>query len=125
MAGQSIEKKPGAPAGNLNRLKHGFYSAQLRDINVEAARRVEIELDEEIALFRALLKKYIDMAAAATNAEKMGWVLELAGRALARLGNLVRIQRAFRERNWDESVEAVLSRVLEDLDEFSSDPGNG
>jgi hypothetical protein len=52
---------------------------------------------------------------------------ELAGRAIARIGNLVRIQRAFLDHNWDDSLDMVIARVLEDFDGIPANlllPGN-
>ena len=109
-------RKSGAPQGNFNRLKHGFYSAQLRDLNLQEAVEMDTKLEEELALLRALLQKYLEMANRAIDYQSMGMVLELAGRAVTRIGNLVRIQEGLRERGGSESLNAIVDRVLGEMD---------
>jgi len=59
--GEEAKRKKGAPKGNLNALKHGFYSrifdeAERYDFNLASG----IEgIDEEIALLRLEIKKAI------------------------------------------------------------------
>ena len=114
-------KSRGAQKGNLNRLKHGFYSAQLRGLDVAGANRLESELSEEIGAYRAMLQRYLDQFMEAESEKEMGRILDLAGRAFTRIGNLVRIQKSFVEHHWDDSLEAVIARVLYDMDQPEKD----
>ena len=58
-----IEKKPtGAPRGNQNARKHGFYSRVLNEahtLQLDQAREVE-GIDEEIAVIRVKLLTLMD-----------------------------------------------------------------
>ncbi len=57
-----MKKKRGAPKGNQNARKHGFYSQTLNEseqFQLEQARGVE-GLDEEIAILRVKLRTLID-----------------------------------------------------------------
>ena len=59
---QSVKKRRGAPVGNQNARKHGFYSRVLTDPerrNLETA--VDVDgLDNEIALLRVKIKSIIE-----------------------------------------------------------------
>ena len=59
--GKQVKRKRGAPKGNKNAVKHGFYSRVLDEaekLDFEAASGVE-GIDEEIALLRVEIKKAI------------------------------------------------------------------
>jgi hypothetical protein len=61
MTDESVKKKTGAPKGNQNARKHGFYSRVLDETeqaDYEMATSVE-GLDEEIALLRTKIKSLI------------------------------------------------------------------
>ena len=71
--------KRGAPAGNQNARKHGFYSLTKAD-NLELEKAGEIEgLDNEIALLRVKIKDLIE-----ADPENMELLLRASG-TLARL----------------------------------------
>ena len=79
MKTRSNGRRPGAQPGNLNRLKHGFYSKQLRGLDLKAAGDMANELGEEVALYRALLQRYLHLALEADNDRRMREVLDEAG----------------------------------------------
>ena len=115
MTGTNSGRKSGGQPGNLNRYKHGFYSQRLRSLSLGEAEKMGADVEAEIAMLRALLEKYLYLANVTTKAKEMGNLLELAGRAMVRIGNLVKIQRAILGEHWDESVEDILARVLDDM----------
>ena len=115
MTGTNSGRKSGGQPGNLNAYKHGFYSQRLRSLSLGEAEKMGADVEAEIAMLRALLEKYLYLANVTTKAKEMGNLLELAGRAMVRIGNLVKIQRAIMGEHWDESVEDILARVLDDM----------
>ena len=61
MAKKQSQSKPGAPKGNQNARKHGFYSRALDEaekLQLEEARGID-GLDEEIAVLRIKLRELI------------------------------------------------------------------
>ncbi|RJO63298.1 MAG: hypothetical protein C4542_00275 [Dehalococcoidia bacterium] len=58
------EKHPGAPLGNQNARKHGFYSKKLTRKQQRALEEASgtLDLDDEIALLRAKIKSILDVA---------------------------------------------------------------
>ena len=61
MAKKQSKSKPGAPKGNQNARKHGFYSRALDEaekLQLEEARGID-GLDEEIAVLRIKLRELI------------------------------------------------------------------
>jgi hypothetical protein len=83
----SPRKRPGGQPGNLNALKHGFYSRALKqaqNLELEAATLIAVDdLTGEIALLRQRILVLLDAAP-----EKLD-LLCIASRALA---NLARTQ---------------------------------
>jgi hypothetical protein len=58
---QSKIKKRGAPKGNLNALKHGFYTSRFNRAELSAADKVNpSSLSDEILFIRLLLRRLID-----------------------------------------------------------------
>ena len=59
-----MPKKPGAPPGNLNALKHGFYSKQLKRVKADLDGLDTAEfsgLTDEIQLLRVFIRRVIDL----------------------------------------------------------------
>lgn len=64
MAQEKFTKRPGAPLGNQNARKHGFYSKTLTHKQQRALEEASgtLDLDDEIALLRAKIKSILDVA---------------------------------------------------------------
>lgn len=107
--GKKLEPKRGAPRGNLNALKHGYYSRIL-----DEAERVDFRLasgiegiDEEIALLRLEIKKAI-----AGGDDKN---LKILVRAMGVLEKLVRTRyqiTASQRRGLKEAIENVVRDIF-------------
>ncbi|MBE0688294.1 MAG: hypothetical protein IH585_20060 [Anaerolineaceae bacterium] len=53
----------GGQPGNLNAVKHGFYSRKFRDLESQDLETVPVEgLDGEIALMRVMIRRVFDYA---------------------------------------------------------------
>jgi len=61
-----IENSPGAPRGNLNALKHGFYSAQLKQADLDDLSRLdgEFDLQDEAGLLRVYMRRLVELSSA-------------------------------------------------------------
>jgi hypothetical protein len=54
-------KKRGAPYGNLNAYKHGFYSRHFTRAEIEDLSEMKpLELDDEIELIRTLMRRVLE-----------------------------------------------------------------
>jgi hypothetical protein len=114
---EKSSSKGGAPKGNLNAVKHGFYSKRLRVMNTAEAREMSQALDEELALLRALMEEYLVWVETCGDPGWRAKALELAGRTVMRIGNLTRIKEAVYGDGFDQSVQGIIERVLGEMDE--------
>ena len=103
-----IEKKPtGAPRGNQNARKHGFYSRALneaRTLQLVDARDVE-GIDEEIAVVRVKLLSII---------EEYPDRIDLQLRAATAIARMVRT-RFHISSGGNKSLKDAISKVLTDI----------
>ena len=116
-------KRKGAQPGNLNALKHGFYSESFKNLSSNDIEAVLSEgLDDEIALLRVLLRKFVDMTEGFENLNQAAQILDLAGMTATRLGNLLKIQSLLGGKG-DETLQ-ILNEVIEEVNkEFGLDLG--
>ncbi len=83
----------GAPRGNLNALKHGFYSRLFRaSENNELTG--EASLEHEITLLRVMIRRTMELADGIDDLEEATRVLVALGSAAGRLSGLLRTQRS-------------------------------
>jgi hypothetical protein len=117
-------KRKGGQPGNLNALKHGFYSTQFQDLSPEDIEAImEGGLEDEIALLRVLLKRFVNMTEGFNSLAEASQTLEIAGMTATRLGNLLKIQTLLGGKG-DETLR-TLNDVIEEVNrEFGLDLGD-
>lgn len=123
MSDQSFDSRrgPGAPLGNTNALKHGFYAKKLRTVDL-----VDIEnhsfygLSEEILTLRVFIRRLIettqhndDPAVALSN-------LRVISQALTSLARLVRTEKTLG--NDHELFQIAIQQVTEEMGLNDPDP---
>jgi hypothetical protein len=122
----SLKKnKGGAPRGNTNALKHGFYSPRFQNKDLQSLSSYEFRgLEEEIGLVRLAMKNVCDAFADENTKEESAHFLMLACTASATLNRLIRTQAALKLD--DAIVASALSEALEQvLEEMRADPEPG
>lgn len=87
-----VVRRPGAPRGNTNAFKHGFYSSRYRSSEVAALLTLPEGLAEEIALLRVCIRRIFDLAGQATSVDEGIRLLSTVGRAVSILDRLLRTQ---------------------------------
>ena len=100
-------KKRGAPKGNQNARKHGFYSQALNEseqLQLEQARGIE-GIDEEIAILRVKLRELIH-----THPER----LDLHFEAANTIARLVRTRYSITKEQ-KKSLKEAITKVLTDI----------
>jgi hypothetical protein len=88
----------GAPKGNLNALKHGFYSrlyhaSEQTDLNGNASSNLE----HEITLLRVMIRRTMQLADGIDDLREATRVLDALGAAAGRLSNLLRAQKSLNQ----------------------------
>ena len=88
----------GAPKGNLNALKHGFYS-RLYHISDTAGLNDDdyTNLEHEITLLRVMIRRTMELADGIVDLREATRVLDALGAAAGRLSALLRAQKSLNE----------------------------
>ncbi len=108
------KRKRGAPKGNLNALKHGFYSRQFRlGEGVDLERISGPGLDNEIEMLRVATRRMFDMAGVVGEPHEMAWILRTLGMTSVQLASLLRTKKALE--GGSNEVEEALKQALSEL----------
>jgi hypothetical protein len=127
-------KRRGAQPGNLNALKHGFYSRSFKDLeNSDLETMLAQDLESEIAMLRVVVRRAFELSTAPGQPPspllggteggpdldaqtKLGTaihVMNSLGMASIRLGSLLKIQAMLGKR--DNDVGAAISEALKQV----------
>jgi len=113
-------RKRGAPLGNRNALKHGFYSGQFRQAERRAiARAADADLIGEINLLRVQILRYMEAennASGSLDYENRLSALRAVSLAVGSFTRLVRLQ-AFLDlqaEEWNDIEERLNALPLDD-----------
>jgi hypothetical protein len=84
----------GAPKGNLNALKHGYYSRLFRASESSDLENDSVgSLENEITLLRVMMRRTMELADGIDDLSETRRVLDALGAAAARLSSLLRTQK--------------------------------
>ena len=88
----------GAPKGNLNALKHGFYSRLFHPAEtVDLPDDPSTDLANEITLLRVMIRRTMQLADGIDDLREAERVLDALGAAASRLSNLLRAQKSLNQ----------------------------
>ena len=108
-------RNPGGQPGNINALKHGYYSKRVEILNVKDLEMLGVNLDDEIAALRIMSRKMFEYA---MNAERKDDEIKgnlfVFGVSVMRIGHLLRIQQNL-TRSGGGDIGSLLLRALEEL----------
>jgi hypothetical protein len=106
-------KKRGAPYGNTNALKHGFYSRAFNRIDIADLERVNNGLEDEIVLLRVCTKRLIEMSNNIDNKNEMMTNLNTIGLAVIRISHLLRTNKLLAGSS--DSVAEILNKAISQI----------
>lgn len=116
------KKTRGAQPGNLNALKHGFYSRSFKDLeNTDLEAMLAQDLESEIAMLRVVVRRAFELSTTPGGDEveighdldKAIHVMNSLGMASIRLGSLLKVQAMLGKREGD--IGAVISEALKEV----------
>jgi uncharacterized protein YjcR len=111
---EKMKRKAGAPVGNVNAWKHGFYSRRFKALELcDLDTILQNNLDDEIALLRVMIRRVFE--AADNEAETLDdWerALSTLGSASTRLANLIRAQHL--TSGGSQNIEDLLAEAIGD-----------
>ena len=119
-----MKKQRGGQPGNLNAFKHGFYSQTFRDLTEADIEAILAQgLEDEIALLRTLLRKFLDTFGGFETLQDAARTLDIAGITATRLASLLKIQNAIGRGQGDETLQTI-NKVIEQVNkEFGLEIG--
>lgn len=111
-----ITKKPrGAPKGNTNALKHGFYSRHFRQLEAaDLEFALSNGLQDEIAMLRVSLRRLFELSDDADNPDDASKVLATLGLACTHLANMLRTQKILtgEEKSSDDAITLAIQQLM-------------
>ncbi len=114
-------RRRGGQPGNVNGLRHGFYSRQFRSIELSDLDSLAVGLESEIAMLRVQIRRFLELIAQAETADQVDLDLTLKtlsalGVAAQRVGRLVQANRilAGQDNEMDAASRAALFRVYQE-----------
>jgi len=119
------EKRPGAPLGNLNALKHGFYTRRLKKHDLSGVDATDIKnLVEEIAIVRVFTRRLIESLDPNADAYEVAGALRILCVALAT------ITRAMKAQHWltlnsggvDDEISIAIKQVYAEIQSRKAQP---
>ena len=115
----SAKRKPGAQPGNLNALKHGFYSKHFRNAEYADLDILLIDgLADEIAMLRVVTRRVLELANGMNDLESGINLLGVLGLASTRLASLLKVQKMLGGEENDEVSKAISIALSEVIEEF-------
>ena len=107
-------RRRGAPRGNQNALKHGFYSQQFKPADLKDLEKCQnIDLSDEIAMLRVQLRRVIEASGQAQNLTEAAFTLRVLCLATLSINRLVRTQ--FTLGSQGNEVMDALAQALEEI----------
>ena len=109
-------KRPrGAPPGNLNALKHGFYSRGFRTMDIaDLDTMLENGLESEINMLRVSTRRLLELSQENTDVDQGIHLLSVLGATATRLAGLMRAQAILGGKAQDDTLNIII-RALADV----------
>jgi threonine dehydrogenase-like Zn-dependent dehydrogenase len=116
---QKVKRKRGGQPGNLNALKHGFYSRQFRDQeNLDLEAILAEGLDDEIAMLRVAMRRYFEVAAGIDDIEVLANTVGIMGMAATRLASLLRVRKLIGGGDEEKLLKTINQAIAELTEEL-------
>jgi hypothetical protein len=110
-------RHPGAPPGNHNALKHGFYTRRLKKRDLTGVEATDVSgLVEEIALIRVFTRRLVESCLPDADSYELADILRILCLASSTITRLTRTQYLLSTSNTgldDEIAEAIRQVNLE------------
>jgi hypothetical protein len=111
---ENNKRKRGGQPGNLNALKHGFYSRKFKLGETADLELIDKPgLENEINMLRVVSRRLFFLSGSCGEPQKLAGILRTLGVTSDRLGNLMKIQHLLTGGNND--VEEALKQALSEI----------
>ena len=102
--------------GNLNALKHGFYSKHFQKSELTDVEKIG-DLQEEIQMMRVVTRRLLQVARECADVTELSSLLNTLGLASTRLAGLMKTQKSL-EGTADNALEEISAAVDDLLQEW-------
>ena len=121
----SPHRRGGAPLGNTNALKHGFYSSRFRKSELADLEATSFNaLRDEIAMLRVCIRRMMEWSGSIDNFPDAISFMRVMALATASLSRLVRTQESIGGSEMETAMQKAILEVAQELgimDELSDD----
>ncbi len=110
----SHPRRRGAPLGNTNALKHGFYARRLKYRNLSSAASIDLKsLVDEIALIRVFTRKLVESCHPSADLSELTGILRILCLASSTITRILRVHYLITgsEADLDRDIEEAMSHV--------------
>lgn len=111
------KRSRGAQPGNLNALKHGFYSRIFQDresLDLEAI--LDSDLKDEIAMLRVMIRRVLRYAEDVESLDEAVHLLRAISVGSGKLATLLRVQKLLSgSSEASDAVSEALTQIVHDL----------
>jgi hypothetical protein len=105
----------GGQPGNLNALKHGFYSRYFKANEIEAIQDLPADdLRQEIAALRVIIRRILELSSGVNDVNTGLRLLSTLSAAAAQLSGLVKVQSLIQQSGTEDSFEEALRQAILD-----------
>jgi 2-polyprenyl-6-methoxyphenol hydroxylase-like FAD-dependent oxidoreductase len=114
--------KWGAPPGNQNALKHGFYVHRAHEERLQDIPPSEWSIDTiilDVCIKQARLSRFIERHRAELSTKELARFLHIHGQNASRLGRLLRDRRAL----CGDAADGIPAAIAQALDELHEEMG--
>ena len=109
----SHRRPRGAPPGNRNALKHGFYSRHFKKIDLtDLDQSTQVGLQDEISMLRVFIRRILELGCAVDDLSEALGLLRTLSLATATLTRLIKTQH-WLSSNHDDVSAAINQAILE------------
>ncbi len=110
------KRRRGAPIGNTNALKHGFYSRSFREIDCQDLEKIHFSgLQDEITMLRVFIRRVTEISQSITTFPEAVSLLRVLSLASISLTRLLATQNLIRASSGQVEPAAGVGQAIEDL----------
>ncbi len=110
------KRRRGAPPGNTNALKHGFYSRSFREIDCHDLDQVNFQgLQDEITMLRVFIRRVTEISQSITTFPEAVSLLRVLSLASISLTRLLTTEKVLLARSGHDAPERSVGEVIENL----------
>jgi hypothetical protein len=111
-------RKRGAQPSNTNALKHGFYSREFRQAEINDLPALQLRLEDEIAAARVAGRRILELSRQMTDPMDGVRALTAFSNHLARIARLMRTHHILTG-GGDDASQAISQAILDIAKEFN------